>query len=80
MGCQSKSEGMGYHYGLDFVLSHTAEDVQEVIARLAKRNRAHKATKVIITEKDKQSLRRQLKFRMRVRRHKETQRATRRFK
>lgn len=78
MDCQDK--GMGYHYGLDFVLSHTAEDVQEVLERLAKRNRASKDTKIIVTEKDKQSLRRQLKFRMRIRRHKETRRATRRFK
>ena len=78
MSCQTK--GTGYHYGLDFVLGHTAEDIQEVIERLAKRNRASKATKITITEKDKQSLRRQLKFRMRIRRHKETRRATRRFK
>ena len=78
MGCQTK--GTGYHYGLDFVLSHTAEDVQEVIAQMAKRNRARKATKATITESEKPALQRQLAVRMRVRRHKEAQRHTRRFK
>jgi len=75
MGCQTK--GTGYHYGLDFVLSHSAENIQEVIDKLAKRNRG---TKAVVTEREKPALRRQLAVRMKERRRKEARRGTRRFK
>ena len=65
------------HYGLEFVLKNSAIDVQAVIARLAKKNRIKK---VVITARDKPALRRQLKERMKVRRRKEDQRYTWRFK
>jgi len=59
-----------FHYGLDFVLSHRAEDVAEAIDMLASRNRFEKVKRVVIRPEEKPALRRQLEERMKVRRRK----------
>ena len=65
------------HYGLEFALKNSTIDIQAAIDRLAKKNRIKKA---IITELEKPALRHQLKERMKVRRRREDQRYTQRFK
>lgn len=64
----SLSEQKNFHYGLDFVLSHCAEDVAEAAEMLAGRNRFEKVKRAVIRPEDKPRLRQELQERMKVRR------------
>lgn len=62
----------GNHYGLEFVMQASVEDIDCTIKALTKPNR--KAKEVKITKHDKQMLKVGLRERQRIRRQKEEER------